>query len=611
MPTTVAREPKSARQTPAPLPGMGAIPHAGGVAFRVWAPHAEKVSVIGAFNDWKADAHPMTRESDDGFWYADVPAAKIGDQYRYHLDTPFGQFSRIDPYAREVTNSVGNGVVHDPHFEWGEKYLPTPPWNEWVIYELHVGTFNDTEPDVDKPATFTDVIRRFDHLKRLGVNCLQVMPVAEFAGDRSWGYNPAHMFAVESSYGGPKAFKEFVKAAHKNGFAVILDVVYNHFGPSDLDLWRFDGWSEQDGGGIYFYQDWRRSTPWGDTRPDYGRPQVRQFIRDNALMWVEDYHVDGLRMDMTLYVRSVRADGEPNLPDGWSLLQWINGEVRAKHPNTLTVAEDLQKSDWLTKTVGEGGAGFGAQWDDQFVHPVREAVIAPDDAHRSMVKVAHAISHRYNGDAFQRVIYSESHDEVANGRARVPHEIDPAGAANYFAQKRSTLAAALVFTSPGIPMLFQGQEFLEGGWFRDTVPVDWDKQAEFRGIVRMYRDLIRLRLNRDGHARGLCGQHVRVSHVHDDMNMIAFHRWDRGGPFDDVIVVANFHHEPRMSYTVGFPSAGAWKLLFNSDWKGYSQQFADFASSDVTAVPGEYDGHPARGSFDIGPYSVLIYGRSE
>ncbi len=598
--------------TPAPAtrPGMGVIPHDGGFAFRVWAPHATAVSVVGTFNDWKPDAHPLAPEP-DGVWSADVSGAKVGDEYRYHLLTPTGTFTRIDPYAREVTNSVGNAVVHDPNFEWGEPYLKTPPWNEWVIYELHVGTFNDTEPDVDKPATFADITRRFDHLKRLGVNCLQVMPVAEFAGDRSWGYNPAHIFAVESSYGGPKAFKEFVKAAHQNGFAVILDVVYNHFGPSDLDIWRFDGWSENDGGGIYFYQDWRKQTPWGDTRPDYGRPQVRQYIRDNALMWVEDYHIDGLRMDMTLYIRSVRADGEPNLPDGWSLIQMVNGEIRAKHPNTLTIAEDLQHLGAITAPVDQGGAGYGAQWDDQFVHPVREAVITASDDHRSMVKVAAAVAHKYNGDAFQRVIYSESHDEVANGRARVPHEIDPNGAGDYFAQKRSTLAAALVFTAPGIPMLFQGQEFLEGGWFRDTVPVEWDKQEAFRGIVRLYRDLIRLRLNKDKRTRGLCGQHVQVSHVHDDMNMIAFRRWDTGGPGDDVMVVANFHRDPRTDYTIGFPTAGKWKLVLNSDWKGYSGSFGDFPSGDVIAEPGEYDGLPAKGTFSIGPYSVLIFSQGK
>jgi 1,4-alpha-glucan branching enzyme len=589
---------------------MGAIPHAKGVAFRVWAPNAQKVSVIGDFNNWDPAKNPMTRENPEGYFYVDIPAAKIGSEYRYHLVTPAGEVSRIDPYAREVTNSIGNAVVHDPNFDWGEDFFKTPPWNEWVIYELHVGTFHDDNPDDPRPAGFESIVHRFDHLKKLGVNCLQLMPVAEFAGDRSWGYNPAHIFAVESSYGGPKAFKEFIRKAHREGFAVILDVVYNHFGPSDLDLWRFDGWSENGGGGIYFYNDWRRETPWGDSRPDYGRGEVRQFIRDNALMWVEDYHVDGLRMDMTLFVRSVRSDGEPNLPEGWSLLQWINGEIREKHPNTLTVAEDLQHNDWITKPVGEGGAGFGSQWDDQFVHPIRQAVVTVNDNDRSMGAVAAAITHKYNGDPFERVIYSESHDEVANGKARVVHEIAPDDSANYFAQKRSTLAAALVFTAPGIPMLFQGQEFLEGEWFRDTVPVDWNKNDDFRGIVRLYRDLIALRLNRMASTRGLTGPHVRIIRADETAKIVAFHRWQDGGPGDDVVVVANFHSDPRENFVLGFPEAGAWKLLFNSDWKGYSPQFGNFSSEDVTTTPGECDGLAQHAAIKVGPYSVLVYARS-
>lgn len=311
-----------------PRAGMGALPYAGGVAFRVWAPNATAVAVIGDFNKWDHSHSPMSAE-DYGYWYADVPKARSGQQYRFLLQTPSGEISRIDPYAREVTHAAGNSVIHDPKFDWSGDNFKCPPWNELVIYEMHVGTFFDPTPNDDKPATFKDVTSRFEHLRRLGVNALRIMPIAEFAGDYSWGYNPASLFAVSSTYGGPKAFKEFVKRAHENGFAVILDVVYNHFGPSDLDLWRFDGWSENDGGGIYFYQDWRRSTPWGDTRPDYGRPQVRQFIRDNALMWIEEYHVDGLRMDMTLYVRKSDAGGD-DLSDGWSLLRWINGEVASR-----------------------------------------------------------------------------------------------------------------------------------------------------------------------------------------------------------------------------------------------------------------------------------------
>jgi 1,4-alpha-glucan branching enzyme len=145
---------------------------------------------------------------------------------------------------------------------------------------LHVGTFNDDA--FSQPGQFSSVTARLDHLKRLGINAIQIMPVGEFAGNRSWGYNPSHIFAVESDYGGSLGLKRFIQQAHQAGIAVILDVVFNHFGPSDLDLWQFDGWSENDKGGIYFYNDHRAHTPWGETRPDYGRGEVRQYILDNV-----------------------------------------------------------------------------------------------------------------------------------------------------------------------------------------------------------------------------------------------------------------------------------------------------------------------------------------
>ncbi|MRR54093.1 MAG: 1,4-alpha-glucan branching protein [Deltaproteobacteria bacterium] len=584
---------------------MGAIPHAGGVAFRVWAPHAQRVSVIGSFNGWDGEKHPLQAE-ENGTWYADVAEAQVGDEYKFLLTTEQGDFKRIDPYARAVTNSIGNAIVHDPDFDWQGDDFQLAPWNELVIYELHVGTFNDQEDD-SLPGKFVTVSARLGHLKKLGVNAIQIMPVGEFAGDRSWGYNPAHIFSVEHSYGGPLAFKQFVKRAHQRGIAVILDVVYNHLGPSDLDLWQFDGWSENGRGGIYFFNDDRAITPWGETRPDYGRGEVRQYLLDNVMMWLAEYHVDGLRFDCTQYIHTVDGSRNRDLPEGWSLLQWINSQVSRKFPGRITIAEDLQSNRWLTKDVGAGGAGFGSQWDAMFVHPIRQAVITPRDEHRSLAAIRDAICYRYNDDAFDRVIYSESHDEVANGKARVPHEISQDDPTGWYARKRSTLAAAMLFTAPGIPMLFQGQEFLEGAWFRDTVPVDWDQRTEFHGIVRLYHDLIRLRLNRDGFTRGLCGQFTQVYHLNDERKVIAFHRWDRGGPADDVVVVANFLHETQDDYRIGFPAAGTWKLRLNSDWQGYSDDFQNHPSSAVDAEPGDCDGLPFHAGLAIGPYSVLIF----
>ena len=587
------------------IKGMGAITHGGGVAFRVWAPHAEQVSVIGSFNGWDSDKHPMQAE-DNGNWYADVAEARVGDQYKFLLTTEKGDYKRIDPYAREVTSSVGNAIIHDTSFDWQGDDFNLSQWNELVIYELHVGTFNDQEND-NRPGKFASVTARLGHLKKLGVNAIQIMPVGEFAGERSWGYNPAHIFSVELAYGGPLAFKRFVKRAHQEGIAVILDVVYNHLGPSDLDLWQFDGWSENNRGGIYFFNDDRAITPWGETRPDYGRDEVRQYIRDNAFMWLEDYHVDGIRFDCTQFIRTVDGSRDQDLPEGWSLLQWINSQVSEKFPGRITIAEDLQNNNWLTMDVSAGGAGFSSQWDAMFVHPIRRAVVAPEDEQRSMAAIRDAICYRYNDDAFDRVIYSESHDEVANGKSRVPLEISPDDPKGWHARKRSTMAAAMVFTAPGIPMLFQGQEFLEGEWFRDTVPLDWDQRGEFHGIVRLYRDLIRLRLNRDGFTRGLCGQFTQVCHLNEESNVIAFHRWDKGGPADDVVVVASFSHEPQDVYVIGFPAAGTWKLRFNSDWQGYSDDFQDHPSTDLDAEPGEYDGLPFHVALSIGSYSVLIF----
>jgi 1,4-alpha-glucan branching enzyme len=585
------------------MPGMGAILHESGTTFRVWAPHADRVAVIGTFNEWSADAHILQHEG-NGYHAIDVPGVAAGAEYRFDIRNGEQRLSRLDPYAREVTNSVGNSVVHDRSFDWGDSVSPVIPHNELVIYELHIGTFQRADPK--KPGTFDEAICGLDHLQGLGVNAIEVMPIAEFAGELSWGYNPAVPFAIEHVYGGPDGFKRLVKAAHERGIAVILDVVYNHFGPSDLHLWQFDGWSENGGGGIYFYQDHRAETPWGHTRPDYGRSEVRQYIRDNALMWLTDYRVDGLRMDMTLFMRTVNGINTVDLADGWSLCQWVNEECRKVRPDVLLVAEDLQDSDWLTKPVAEGGAGFSAQWDARFVHPIRELAAMTVDEQRSMVSLADALSFRYNGDAFQRIVYTESHDEVANGKQRVPSEIDPEHPDTAFARKRSTLAAALAFTAPGIPMLFQGQEFLQDGWFRDDRPLDWHLAEAHKGIVQLYRDLIALRRNNSGWSKGLSGQGFLLYHVNDDANVIAFQRWYDHGAGDDVVAVINMGVTDREGYRIGLPSEGTWKVRVNSDSNLYGDMGSNSGPAEITAEPEAADNLPASATLTVPSYGMLV-----
>lgn len=588
-------------------PGMGAnrfrTPDVNGTTFRVWAPNANEVHVAGTFNGWSDWRTRMVSEG-NGNWSLDVRNVKHGANYQYVIRNGGQKLWRNDPRARQVTNSVGDSVVIDPsHYQWQSNGFATPNWNEMVLYEMHIGTFNDPFPG-GAVGTFQQAEQRLDDLAELGVNVIQLMPIAEFAGDYSWGYNYGHPFAVESSYGGANALKSFVDAAHARGIAVTSDVVNNHWGPTDMDLWRFDGWAEGNYGGIYFYQDVRSQTPWGDTRPDYGRGEVRQFIRDNALYWLEEYRLDGLRWDSTSYMRRGPTG---DIPEAWSLMQWANNDIDWFQGWKIQIAEDMWSNEWITKPTSVGGAGFDAQWDPNFVHPMRGALVAASDNDRDMGSVRDALNYRYNGDAFGRVIYTESHDENANGGSRLPEEIWPGNADSWYSKKRSTLGAALVLTAPGIPMLFQGQEFLEDGYFDDGDPLDWSKRTTYSGIRNLYRDLIRLRRNWFNHTRGLQGQGMQVHHVNNSDKMIAFHRWDQGGAGDDVVVIANFSDRAWSNYRIGLPRAGTWRVRFNSDWSGYDAFFGDHPSNDVVANTSlSWDGMPQSGEISIGPYTVVI-----
>jgi 1,4-alpha-glucan branching enzyme len=589
---------------------MGATPFESGVTFRVWAPFATAVHVAGTFNQWSATAHPLGSE-DNGYWSCDVAKAGVGDEYRFVVSSRFAQWPlwRNDPYARALTQSNGNSVIAETGDAPSVAGYAMPPWNELIIYEVHVGSFLFDPYHPGGRGTFASLISKLDYLRDLGVNAIEIMASGEFASDHSWGYNQSYMFAIEHLYGGPNGFRMLVTEAHRRGIAVIFDVVFNHIGPSDCDLWQFDGWNEDGHGGAYFFNDWRRRTDWGDNRPDYGRPEVRQYLRDNALRWLEQRACDGLRWDATGVIRNVYGrndDPASDIPDGWRVMQWINAEIRQRQPWKVSIAEDMQQNEWLTRPVEVGGAGFTAQWDAGFVHPVRAALIARDDGARDIDAVVRALSQTYNDDAFQRVVYTESHDEDANGRQRVPEEIWPGRADSYYSQKRSTLGAALVLTAPGIPMLFQGQEFLQYGFFDDSRQLDWSLADTHAGIVALYRDLIRLRRNWYDNTRGLRGRHLHVHHVNRADKIIAFHRWDQGGAGDDVVVLLNFADRSYPHYEVGFPRAGQWRVRFNSDWTGYSSAFRGTPSFDVAADWTPRDGMNFSGAVGLGPYAAVI-----
>ncbi len=543
----------------------------------------------------------------DGNWFVEVPNVGHADRYTYAIQNAGGALSpRVDPYAREidVVDGVRHTVVYEDNaFNWGTAVYKAPSLSELVIYEMHVGTFNELPGQ--QVGTFEDAIAKLPYLARLGCNAIELLPPSQFGGVLSWGYNPTDPYAVETAYGGPSALKKFIRSAHALGIAVIIDVVYNHMGTVDNDLWDFDG-PIPSPGGIWFYPDWRGSTPWG-ARPDYGRPEVRQYLVDNAQYWLQECRADGLRFDATAWIRSV--DGSVTntaLPDGELLLQTINDEVDRWEPAKVVIAEDMRNDPLITAPTLQGGTGFDSQWDPDFVRVVRNALNQVFDQDRDVAALANVLQRRYGLDAYARVVFTESHDADSNGGTRVPAEIDPAQPDSVYAKKRSVLGAALVFSAPGVPMIFQGQEFLEAHWFDSGFPVDWSNATKYAGILQIYRDLIRLRRNLSNTTQGLQGQGFSVHHVNHADKLLGYYRWDAGGPLDDTVALLNFSNRAFDSYKLGVPRDGLWRVRLNTDWTGYDESFGNQLSVDAAASNHPYDGLPYSISVGIGSYTALV-----
>jgi 1,4-alpha-glucan branching enzyme len=567
-----------------------------GTKFRVWAPNAKTVSVIGSFNNWDGSRDPLTKEGQAGIWSAEVRGAKPGDEYMFLIN---GELERKDPRARQVTSSEGKGVVYDPAaFDWAASKPPAPvAAGDLVIYQLHPGTFHDPDPEDGRPGTLRDALAKLDHLVEMGVNCVLLMPVNEFPGDHSWGYNPSDQFAVESAYGGPDALKEFVKACHERAIAVHLDIVHNHYGPGDLHLWQFDGYGGGDNkGGIYFYEDDERGlTPWGP-RPNFGSREVGEFVMDQVRMWFDEYRIDGLRWDSTINIRAIE-DGAVANAEGEEMLDRIARTIRREYPGKISIAED---------SVGD--RRFDASWEYDF-HTAGDDGVVPQllrssDAARRVEDIARRID---SDLGFRRVIYTENHDETGrlNGKRRLITEVSAYDPQGLKARRKSALAAVLTLTSPGIPLLFMGQELLEDREFHDTNPLDWRRGEEsFRSFL-LYKDLVHLRRNLDGSSAALTGPHARVIEVDEENKVIAFRRHLPGGSDDDLLVVINFSGRTLENHEVKFPSAGRWHQLFNSDDPKYGDDLTGLGLNDPRIDS------TSQAMLTLAPYSAQIFGRAK
>jgi 1,4-alpha-glucan branching enzyme len=545
----------------------GCTPAENGAFFKVWAPHADKVAVMGDFNSWDRTNHLLSNES--GWWYGFHPGVVPGQKYRFAIN---GVLDKADPYGRQMEHSAGASIVKDPEaFVWTDRTWRTPRFENMIIYELHVGTFVGKNDGQQYPGNFKNLLTKLDYIKSLGANMIEILPVHEVPGpDGSnptpyLGYSPTGLFAVESSYnsGASNSYddlKVFVDAAHAKGLGVIADVVYNHFSTNngrDNWYWNYDGDDEGNDGGIYFAG---QNTQWG-AAPDWKRTEVRDYIEHNCKYWLRELHLDGLRWDVTTEIK--------NKPGGWDAMRSILWNVRQEFPDRIMICENLP----YEKEVVESG-NFHTGWWVDLHHRVQEALSAESNADLGSVK--HGINGGDYSHVAKRVVYAMSHDECRNGSSYLVSHFG--GRQDWNARAKARAAGVLAIMSPGIPMIWQGEEFAQDGSFDDNFhqAVNWayERDADGSQMKALYQDSTKARWDHEALRTG------SLAWTHEDQtNKVLAFRRDFGD--DHILVVVNFSPNSFGDHSYGVRAGmdGQWsQILCTQDsryggWDGAGNAF--------------------------------------
>lgn len=582
----------------APVGATPASPN--GVVFKVWAPNATQGFVTGTFNGWSA-SNPMTKYGE--YFVAYVSNAVNGQEYKYVFNP--GLIRKPDPRGRALNpvNGPYNTIIENPTgYVWTSNSYQTPAFEDMIIYEMHVGTFagrNDPAASGSIPATFLDAAAHADHLAELGVTAVELMPINEFPGDFGAGYNPITMWAPEWRYGDPDDLKYMIDQFHARGIAVLHDIIWNHVSPTDNFLWHYDSASTH-----CYFDNPAVDTQWGP-QADFNRGPVREYYRDSALYLLEEFRFDGFRMDATDFMNRFPQEAE-----GWSLMQWHNETVDNRWVNKISIAEQLPNDSWITRPRNLGGAGFDAQWNDAMKYAIRNAVFDAAFGNPNMGPLVSAIN-GFGSDlsGAKMANYLELHDEVwtSSGGARVCRVIDPSPPHDdLWAKGRVKLAQGVVMFMPGIPMMYQGSEWLdptnfEGGRSDGGDRIDWSLKTANAGIFRYFKDMIAVRKT-NGAFRANAGW--QVFHTDDATNVIAFQRYDNSG--NVCVVVANFNNSNLSNYRIGLPQAGVWTELLNSQsslYDGNNIGNGGQISSEAIA----YDGHPQSAAITVPQMGLLVF----
>ncbi len=551
-----------------------------GTSFAVWAPNARKVSVLGDFNNWDGRRHPMRVRLECGVWEIFVPGVGVGAIYKYEVKDRFGNLmaEKADPLAQQAEHPPKSGsIVPDPTpYKWNDK--------EWLsrrghlndrdapvcIYEVHLGSWKRKPEDGDRYLTYRELADDLvPYVKYLGFTHVELMPVHEYPFDGSWGYQPTALFAPTSRHGTPADFKYFIDRCHQEGLGVLIDWVAGHF-PGDAH-----GLSYFDGTHLYEHSDPRlgKHMDWDTLIYNYGRSEVRNFLLSNALYWMEEFHVDGLRVDAVasmLYLDYSREEGQwiPNMFGGRENLEAIdflkrmNELVYGHHEGVMTVAEESTAWPMVSRPTYLGGLGFGYKWNMGWMN----------DTLRYMSK--EPVHRRYHHDLLtfgllysftENFILPLSHDEVVHGKGSLLSKM-PGDSWQKFANLRTYLT--FMYMMSGKKLLFMGIEIGQGDEWDHNHSLDWhllDYPLQ-KGIQTLVRDL----------------NHVYRSHTalyeldclpegfswidcHDsDNSVISFIRRGKN-PDDFVAIICNFTPVVREAYRIGVPRGGAYAEILNTD----------------------------------------------
>ena len=587
-----------------------------GAVFRVWAPHAKAVSVVGDFNRWVPGSHPMQKIDEGGIWEIFIPGIEQYAVYKYCVTSQSDELLfKADPYAfhTETRPSNGSKVYELSGYTWGDAAWQAEEEKRDVInspmsiYEMQVGSWKMKEGDI--PYNYSELADLLiPYIKDMGYTHVELLPITEYPFDGSWGYQVTGYFAPTSRYGTPKDFMNFVDKMHQAGIGVILDWVPAHFPKDAYGLYMFDG------APCYEDPNPRRGEhkEWGTMVFNYGMGEVQSFLISSALFWIEQYHLDGLRVDAVasmLYLDYNRRDGEweqnskggkENL-EAIAFLQKCNGAVLGRHPHKMMIAEESTAWPLVTKPAEDGGLGFNFKWNMGWMNDML-SYMKTDPLFRAgnHGKVTFSFFYAFS----ENFILPISHDEVVHGKCSLINKM-PGDYEAKFANLRTFYG--YMMAHPGKKLLFMGQEFGQFIEWDEKKPLDWmllgyekhqQLQAYVRDLNHFYRDTPSM-WQVDYSWEGF--QWI----VPDDnqQSVVIFLRRDAAGKM--VLIACNFNPVLRENYQLGVPVAGTYKELLNSDDAKYGG--TDVHNAPVRSVKGAMHGFDQHISITLPPLSTVYF----